>query len=59
MSHIIKARGRQGTKSLDITIPSEVQRKCKIHKGDLFKIEIETEDQKTLTLKYTRIYEEK
>lgn len=57
MTKIIKARERQGTKSLDITIPTEIQQDYNINKGDLFKIDVENIDNK-IKIIYTRIYKE-
>ena len=55
---IVKVRGRQGTKSLDLTIPAEINTKYDIKKGDLFKISIFNE-KGALELKYERIYKTK
>ena len=52
----VKARGRHGTESLDLTIPAELKREHGITRGDVFLVEIEdTED--GLTLHYDRIHQ--
>jgi len=51
----VKARGRQGTASLDLTIPTEYRRKYGINEGDVFLVEINEEDE--LEISYERIHE--
>lgn len=54
---IVKVRGRQGTKSLDITIPAKLSKEFNINAGDLFKVDITNED--TIIIKYELIYKNK
>ena len=54
---IVKVRGRQGTKSLDITIPAKLSKEFNINAGDLFKVNIINED--TIIIKYELIYKNK
>ncbi len=58
-THIVKARSRQGTKSLDLTIPVKVARAMDIKEGDVFSIEVMTDKEGKLTLLYTRIFKNK
>lgn len=53
-NHIMKVRGRDGTKSLDLTLPAEFRKKYDIKPGDLFKVHIENKDE--LKIIYTLIY---
>lgn len=54
----VKVRGRHGTKSLDLTIPVELSAEHDIKPGDLFKVEIITDDD-SVTIKYQLIYKNK
>ncbi|MEE0720842.1 AbrB/MazE/SpoVT family DNA-binding domain-containing protein [Methanobrevibacter smithii] len=54
----VKVRGRHGTKSLDLTIPAELSAEHDIKPGDLFKVEIITDDD-SVTIKYQLIYKNK
>ena len=54
-SNIVKVRGRQGTKSLDITIPAKLSEEFNIKAGDLFKVNM-TNDNDKITIKYELIY---
>lgn len=54
---IVKVRGRQGTKSLDITIPAKLSKEFNINAGDLFKVNIINEN--TIIIKYELIYKNK
>ena len=56
----IIARKHYGSKSLDLTIPVEIREKFNINEGDVFILEIETNQNQTeeLTLKYKRIYKQ-
>lgn len=56
-NNIVKVRGRQGTKSLDLTIPAKLSDEHDIQPGDLFKVEINNDD--CLTIKYQLIYKNK
>lgn len=51
----VKARGRQGTESLDLTIPAELKREHDIAQGDVFLVEVDDEDE--LTVRYKRLHE--
>ena len=53
--NIVKVRGRQGTKSLDITIPAELSKKFNIDVGDLFKVNV-ISNNGVVTIKYELIY---
>jgi len=57
-NNIVKVRGRQGTKSLDITLPVNLSEKYGISEGDLFKITVEKDD-KNLKIVYNLIYQNK
>ncbi len=52
----VKSREHYGSKSLDLTIPAEIVRVCKINPGDIFKVEWNHETD-SLVLKYNRIFE--
>lgn len=56
--NIVKVRGRQGTKSLDITIPAELSKEFNINTGDLFKVNV-ISDNDVITIKYELIYKNK
>ena len=51
----VKARGRHGTESLDLTIPAELKREHGISEGDVFLVEIEEGEE--LSIMYKRIHE--
>lgn len=53
--HFVKARSRQGTKSLDLTIPVELIKKYSISSNDFFNVTIE-KDGDNLKIIYSRIY---
>ena len=55
---VVKVRGRHGTKSLDLTIPAELSKEFDINAGDLFKVNI-TSDNDVITIKYELIYKNK
>ena len=57
-NHIVKVRGRQGTKSLDINIPAELNEKHDIKAGDLFKVKIKNENE-DLIIEYELVYKNK
>ena len=38
-NNIVKARGRHGTSSLDLTLPTKIKNQENISEGDLFKVE--------------------
>lgn len=55
----VKARARQGTRSLDITIPTSIIKEYDICEGDVFALEIETttmRGKKQVILKYRRVF---
>ena len=54
-NNIVKARGRHGTSSLDLTLPTKIKNKEDISEGDLFKVESQLKNNK-LQIIYTRIY---
>ena len=51
----VKARGRHGTESLDLTIPAEYKREYGINEGDVFLVKINEESK--LEISYERIHE--
>lgn len=52
----VKARGRHGTPSLDLTIPAELKREYGISEGDVFIVDI-NENKNKLSITYERIHE--
>lgn len=52
--NFVKVRGRQGTNSLDITIPVKIRNEFDIHEGDLFKVDVD--DRGTIKIVYELIY---
>lgn len=60
MKHLtVKARGRHGTSSLDLTLPSKIQKKENISEGDLFKVISRINDNNEIEIIYTLIYKNK
>ena len=57
-NYTVKARQRQGTKSIDLTLPADISKEYSITRGDIFKIDPVLEDN-TLKLEYTLIYQNK
>jgi len=55
MEYTVKARKRQGTRSLDLTIPTDIVKEEKISAGDIFKVKI-SKDKDSLVLEYSRVY---
>lgn len=55
MEYTVKARKRQGTKSLDLTIPTSIVKEEKISSGDIFKVKL-IKDKDSLTLEYSCLY---
>lgn len=53
--HSVKARGRHGSPSLDLTIPAELKREHNISEGDVFIVEVE-DDENELSIVYKRIH---
>jgi antitoxin component of MazEF toxin-antitoxin module len=58
MVFTVKARGRQGTNSLDLTIPSKTVKDEKVSIGDIFELNV-TKQNNELTLEYKRVYKKK
>ena len=54
----VKARVHHGTDSLDLTIPTQICKDNKIRDGDVFSVDVSS-DNEIITLKYTRIFENK
>lgn len=50
----VKARSRQGTKSMDLTIPAKVCDELDISQGDIFELTIKKDEKGVLT--YKRVY---
>lgn len=50
----VKARAHHGASSLNLTIPAELVRDCKISEGDIFEIEVEKDV--GIKLIYKRVY---
>lgn len=40
----VKARERQGTNSLDLTLPSRIVKKFSLNKGDIYKVDAIEDD---------------
>jgi bifunctional DNA-binding transcriptional regulator/antitoxin component of YhaV-PrlF toxin-antitoxin module len=53
--HVVKARSRQGTRSLDLTIPVKIATGMNIKEGDVFSVEAITNEEGKLIIIYTRI----
>ena len=54
--HSVKARGRHGTASLDLTVPAELKREYGISEGDVFIVDMDDRDGE-LTISYKRVHE--
>lgn len=54
-TYIVKARERQGTSSLDLTLPADIKKEYGLSKGDVFKVEVIKEDNE-FKLIYELIY---
>ena len=50
----VKARSRQGTKSMDLTIPAKVCDELNISPGDIFELTVKKDEWDVLT--YKRVY---
>lgn len=50
----VKARSRQGTKSMDLTIPAKVCDELNISPGDIFELTVTKDKNEILT--YKRVY---
>ena len=57
-NYTVKARQRQGTNSIDLTLPADIKKEYSISRGDIFKIDPVFENN-TLKLEYTLIYQNK
>lgn len=57
-TYTVKARERQGTNSLDLTLPAELKKKYDLSKGDIFKIEV-IQDDDILKITYKLIFKNK
>lgn len=55
--YTVKARSRQGTKSMDLTIPAKLSAELNISSGDIFEISIQKGDE--VKIIYKRVYENK
>ena len=54
---IVKARARQGAKSLDLTVPVRICRGYAVTDGDAFSVEVENSNRE-LKIIYTRIFKQ-
>ena len=52
----VKVRGRDGTATMDISIPASVTRDFDIEQGDVFSVETQTDEKDRLTITYTRVF---
>ena len=59
VNHVVKSRERQGTNSLDLTLPAEIKKEYSINGGDLFKVTVSENEDKELVIKYTLVYKNK
>lgn len=50
----VKARARQGTKSMDLTLPAKINDELKISAGDIFEISVEKGKEDKII--YKRVY---
>ncbi|MDS0478356.1 hypothetical protein [Natrinema sp. 1APR25-10V2] len=55
----VKVRGREGTATMDISIPAAITREYDVERGDVFSVETETDVKDRLILQYTRVYDGK
>ena len=53
----VKVRGREGTATMDLSIPAAITRKFDVDRGDVFAVDTETDDEGRLVLRYTRVYD--
>lgn len=53
----VAARGRDGTSTMDISIPAGIAREHEIEIGDEFAIDAATDEDGRLVLRYTRLDE--
>lgn len=52
----VKVRGREGTATMDISIPAAITREFDIERGDVFSVETGTDEKDRLVLRYSRVY---
>jgi len=52
----VKARGRHGTESLDLTIPAELKREHDISEGDVFVVSVNDDDEE-IVIEYKRVHD--
>jgi hypothetical protein len=52
----VKARGRQQSSSLDLTLLAEISDEYEVRQGDIFSVETEEDDKGRLVVKYTRVF---
>lgn len=52
----VKARGRKGTATLDISIPAAVTREFDVEQGDVFAVRVTEDEEGRLQVTYTRVY---
>lgn len=52
----VKARGRQQSPSLDLTVLASIRDEHDVDAGDVFRVETEEDAQGRLVIKYTRVY---
>lgn len=55
--YTVKARSRQGTKSMDLTIPAKLREELDIYPGDIFEISFERDEEDKII--YKRVYKNK
>lgn len=55
---VVKARSRQGAKSLDLTIPVKICQDHFISDGDAFSVEVQSSNE-ILKIIYTRVFKQK
>ena len=52
----VKARGRQQSPSLDLTVLSSIRDEYEVNAGDVFRVETEEDSRGRLVIKYTRVF---
>lgn len=58
-NNIVKARKRQGTSSLDLTLPAQINKEKNITEGDIFKVDTNEDNEGNLQIIYTLIFKNK
>jgi len=53
----VKARGRRGTATMDLSIPADVSREYDIDAGDVFTVDVTSDDDGQPVIRYTRVYD--